>query len=257
MSTHPLRCSTCDQECVYERPVPFGEQEVTFGVVWRCPVCAKVALDVCPVGPLVPAPELCLNCGERYPAAAAGEAVCRACGLSRQDCPASLGLGDAIEVDPVAAARSAFERGLFRRGLATLNQALQEGLDSAEAWCLKSRLLHTVGYNRAAAEMVGEALATVNDVADRVELLEEQAFLWAECQRGEDAYRSAEAARNLGSDSIRTHYLRGRSLALLGRLDEARQEIRQVLSRDPNNADAQRALPMLDAALRPWWQFWK
>jgi hypothetical protein len=49
---------------------------------------------------------------------------------------------------------------------------------------------------------------------------------------------------------------------LLGRLEEALNEMNQVLTLDPNNADAQRALGMIEAALRPkegkhWWQFWK
>jgi Flp pilus assembly protein TadD len=58
------------------------------------------------------------------------------------------------------------------------------------------------------------------------------------------------------------HYLRGRALGLLGRLEDARHEMNQVLTLDPNNADAQRALNMIDAGDRPkeskrWWQFWK
>jgi hypothetical protein len=57
------------------------------------------------------------------------------------------------------------------------------------------------------------------------------------------------------------HYLRGRALALLGRLVEARNGMAHVLALDPNNADALRALEMIDTALRPkqgkrWWQFW-
>src|SRR6516225_9735068 len=62
MSTHPLRCSTCDRECVYERCAPFGAgQETVYAVAWRCPEDHGSSLDVCPVGPLVPAPELCLK----------------------------------------------------------------------------------------------------------------------------------------------------------------------------------------------------
>jgi hypothetical protein len=59
-----------------------------------------------------------------------------------------------------------------------------------------------------------------------------------------------------------THYLRGRALGLLGRLEEARNEMNQVLALDPDNVDAQRGLHMIEAAYRPkeckrWWQFWK
>jgi Flp pilus assembly protein TadD len=146
--------------------------------------------------------------------------------------------------------------------MAILNQALQEGMELLEAWFLKSRFLNSIGFNRTAAEMLDGALARFSTSGDRIGLLEEQSFLWAECQRGEAALRSADAAVQLGSNSIRTHYLRGRALALLGQLEEARTEMNHVLTLDPNNTDAQRALKMIEAALQPqepkhWWQFWK
>src|SRR5262249_31424685 len=146
------------------------------------------------------------------------------------------------------------------RGLAILNQALQEGRELVDAWFLKAEFLNLLGFNRTAAEMIGGALMSFRIVADRIQLLEEQSFLWAECERGEEALSSADAAAALGSNSVRTHYLRGRALALLGRLEEAREEMNQVLTLDPNNADAQRALKMIGEASRPqkgkrWWQF--
>ena len=53
----------------------------------------------------------------------------------------------------------------------------------------------------------------------------------------------------LGANGVRSHYLHGRALALLGRLPEARQEILQVLTLEPNNQDARRAMDLIDAAL--------
>jgi tetratricopeptide (TPR) repeat protein len=159
-------------------------------------------------------------------------------------------------------AQADFAQGLFRRGLGTLNQAIQEKPDLLEAWFLKSRFLNAVGFNRAAAMMLDGALTRFTNEADRIALLEEQSFLWAECENGEGALRSAEAVVALGSTSLRTHYLRGRALALLGRLEEARDEMNQVLALDPSNADGQRALKMIEGAIGPrttksWWQFWK
>jgi tetratricopeptide (TPR) repeat protein len=159
-------------------------------------------------------------------------------------------------------AHEAFAQGLFRRGLAILNQALQERPGLLEPWFWKTRFLNSVGFNRLAAEMIDGALAGFRSTESRIGLLEEQAFLWAECERGDEAIRSADAALALGSASVRTHYLRGRALGLLGRLEEAREEMTYVLTLDPTNADAQRALTMIDAASRPkegnrWWQFWK
>jgi Flp pilus assembly protein TadD len=146
--------------------------------------------------------------------------------------------------------------------MAILNEALREDPAHLEPWFLKARFLASVGFNRTAAEMLDSASVRFSSVPDRTFLLEEQSYLWAECERGEEALSRADAAVELGSDSVRTHYLRGRALALLGRLEEARNEMRLVLSLDANNADAQRGLSMIEAAVRPsegkqWWQFWK
>jgi tetratricopeptide (TPR) repeat protein len=191
----------------------------------------------------------------------AADAQCGQCGLSRRACPAALGLADTATADPIASARASFAQGLFRRGVAILNQALQDGRELLEAWFLKTRFLNSIGFNRTAAEMLDGALTRFRSAEDRISLLEEQSFLWAECERGEEALNSADAAAELGFNSVRTHYLRGRALGLLGRLEEARNEMNQVLTLDPNNADAQSGLNMIDAAIRPkkgrrWWQFW-
>lgn len=261
MSTRPLHCRTCTRECVYDRCAPFGEgQEELYAVAWRCPDGHGLSVDGCPVGPLVPKRELCLNCGTPYLSDAI-DAVCGACGLTRAACPAALGLVEA-PADPIAAAHTAFAQGLFRRGIAILNHALQEGAELLEAWFLKARFLNSVGFSRAAAVMLDGTLDRFAGAADRIRLLEEQSFLWAECERGEEALRSADAAAGLGSNSVRTHYLRGRALGLLGRLEEARDEMTHVLALDPENADAKRSLRMIDGTLRskpdkPWWQFWR
>jgi tetratricopeptide (TPR) repeat protein len=84
-----------------------------------------------------------------------------------------------------------------------------------------------------------------------IRLHEDRAIALCELGRGPDALRSADAALALGSETIRSHYLRGRALALLGRLDECRDEMEWVLSKDSQNADALRAMRMLDAATRP------
>jgi tetratricopeptide (TPR) repeat protein len=217
-------------------------------------------LDVCPVGPLVPSPRLCLNCGAEYELDSP-EAQCKACGLSRRSCPAALGLAESPADDPVASAQAAFIRGLFRRGIAILNQALQEGRELSEAWLSKAHVFHSIGYNRTAAEMLRSAVERFSS-AERIILLETGAFLWAECERGQESLRNVEMAMELGSNSLRTHYLRGRALASLGRLQEAREEMKIVLTRDPENSDANRALQMINGALSPvapkrWWEFWK
>ena len=259
MSTTPLRCSTCVAEGVYVRCAPFpAGQEAMYGVVWRCPTCQGDLLDICPLGPLVPDDRTCMNCGGSYPP---NEEACAACGLSKDACPAALGVTEPDHEQSVATAQAVFRSGLFRRGVAVLNYALLRTRGLSEAWVLKARFMHSLGFNRTAAEMLEAALAFAFSNDQRVQLLGEQSFLWAECNRGDEAFASADAARQLGSTSVRTHYLRGRGLALIGRLVEARDEMLQVLSQDRDNPDARRGLSMIDQALgaanKKWWQFWK
>ena len=71
---------------------------------------------------------------------------------------------------------------------------------------------------------------------------------------------AANAAQRYANQEARSLY--SRALALLGRLEEAREEVRRVLALEPEHADARRALAMIDAALpakpaKRWWQFWK
>lgn len=93
MSTTPLRCSTCQAGGRYVRGAPFPPgQEAMYGVVWRCPTCQDDLLDVCPLGPLAPDDRTCMNCGGPY---RPNEEVCPLCGLSREACPAALGVTEA------------------------------------------------------------------------------------------------------------------------------------------------------------------
>lgn len=260
MSSNIPICDTCGTARLYDRhaPVAAGE-ESTYGVAWRCPNGHGLMLDICPVGPLVPSRGVCLNCGGRIEEEPRN-AVCQACGLSRVDCESALGINE-LSSSFLETARAAFALGLFRRGLAVLNWALIDNAQSLEAWHLKSRFLHSIGFHRTASQMIGSALAVVRGESDRVALFEEQAFLLAEAGDGGASLRSANAAVALGSASVRTLYLRGRALALIGRLEEARTEMQQVLSLDPENVDARRGQQMIDATLagtrRKWWLFWK
>jgi tetratricopeptide (TPR) repeat protein len=90
--------------------------------------------------------------------------------------------------------------------------------------------------------------ATTTD--DKVRLLEGLAFVCAEEERAEQALGYVDQAMALGASAGRTHYLRGRALALLGRLSEARDEVRRVLELDPDDAEAREAQAMIDKALK-------
>lgn len=350
MSAHPVLCGDCNRECTLDRvgPFPGKGEEGTYAVAWICPQCSKKRLDVCPLGPLVPSPALCLNCGAAYSA----EAACGGCGLARDAVEAALGIEN-IATDPVAAAKDAFSRGLIRRGLAILNRALQADINMAEAWSLKCAFLDSLGYLRTKGAMLEAALAAggpaplwmsygfllqqqgrhadaanayrrfrelmpaspwfavacgneanalmrlgnhaeaeelyrraldleperishslnyirflidtrrladaltaidatlewATEDADLIALLEDRAALLAEQANPAEALESIDAAVELGSDSVRTHFLRGRILGLLGRLEEARPEILRVLALDPHHSGAKEGLEQIDAVL--------
>jgi tetratricopeptide (TPR) repeat protein len=353
MSAHALTCRDCNRECVLDRVGPFpanGDQR-TYAVAWFCPQCFRKSLDVCPLGPLVPAESRCLNCGATYPDDV-DDPACPDCSLPRSRVLAALGVGS-IPPDPLAAAREAFRGGLIRRGLAFLNYALQHDVGLADAWSLKCSFLDSLGYTRAKSAMLEAALAVggpaslwvsygytleamdrhadaaaayqrylelmpdgpwaavacgnqanslarLGDLtaaeplyrqalareperahharnyvrflidaerweevlpvldaalekatmdADCIALLEDRALVLAEQEKAAESLESIEAALARGSDSVRTHYLHGRALALLGRLEEARAKILHVLTLDPDNADGKRALEMIDSVL--------
>jgi tetratricopeptide (TPR) repeat protein len=326
------------------------ETGAAYGVGWGCAACEYKAVDVCPLGPLVPSDAVCLSCGAELPAAA--DAACPACGLTRAAARAFL-RPESLPADPGAAARDLFGRGLFRRGLALLNDALLKDPSQETPWLLKCTFLEGLGlhghllrmlagalaaggppalwifygsalqregrheealaaarryleaapdgpwagtahgnsglalrglgrhdeaeemYRRAAeiepgrvlhyrhlaqllidqrrwagalgALEAGLAKATTTD--DKIRLLEGLAFVCAEEERAAQALEYVDRAIAVGSNSGRAHYLRGRALALLGRLSEARDEVRRVLELEPQNGEAKEALTMIEKAL--------
>jgi Flp pilus assembly protein TadD len=84
---------------------------------------------------------------------------------------------------------------------------------------------------------------------DRIRFLEALAYISAEEGRGLQALRSIQQAMALGGDGARIRYLHGRALALVGRLEESRQETLRVLELEPDNKDARQAMDLIDQAL--------
>jgi len=130
-----------------------GEQ--TFGVEWRCPKCDSHALDLCPVGPLAPGPDTCLNCGGAF--ADAGDfARCAGCGMTRVGMLDFFGL-DPAPPDPIGAAEMLFDLGLARRAIATLNHALVRDPANEPAWRIKYAFLSGLGFFNATLAVIEAA----------------------------------------------------------------------------------------------------
>ncbi len=85
---------------------------------------------------------------------------------------------------------------------------------------------------------------------DRIRFLEGLAFVSVEEERAPQALAYLERATSLGADSVNTHYLKGQALALLVRLEEARQEIDVVLQREPGDEKAKQARAMIEQAMQ-------
>jgi hypothetical protein len=156
MSVAPPACGDCGQEAVFDRVVPFPSgQETNYAVSWRCPLCGTLSLDVCPIGPLVPGPDVCFNCGEAI--GDAGE-FCPACGLTPGQAEAAYG-SSAAEAELLSAARDAFGRGLFRRGHGLLNSLLRRNVGGLAAWQMKIAFLDALHFNKAKRALLEQALA--------------------------------------------------------------------------------------------------
>lgn len=355
----PDPCSKCNTPRTFERVAPFPPgQEATIGVAWRCPACDERILVVCALGPVIPVPGSCLNCG------ADGQrgAVCSACGADDAEMLALCGTDDGWQLDAV---RRDAESGQIRRALARTHRRLCDHPETVDAWCFKAQIYQQLGLHAAAVRMLRHAatasaapwllvsagfslqqlkrhaeavevyreflalapgddhagaawgnlanalsaldrdaeaeaafaeataleptnatyaynhhlhlrklqrwadaiavlergLPAVTEPATRVTFLRALSYAHAEREDGAAALATAEQALSIDAHSIGARYLRGRALGLLGRLDEAMVEIRQVLADDPENADALRAIAMLEQAggrraKRSWWRFW-
>jgi tetratricopeptide (TPR) repeat protein len=112
-----------------------------------------------------------------------------------------------------------------------------------------AHLLRRQGREEEALAVINQALEHPGQDRFTARLHEERGYLFAERLRGEESLRDAEQALALGEASPSVRYLRGRALALLGRLAEAREEMLRVLRQEPGHEDAQRALRMIDEAL--------
>jgi tetratricopeptide (TPR) repeat protein len=355
MSIRPRECEKCQRECQYlgHQLVSTDAAQITYEVVWGCSNCGQQMPDKCPLGPVFPTAALCLNCGLPYPSSAE-DCACAGCGLTRAGALEFLLLAPVPVANAGAAARDLFGKGLFRRGLAVLNQALSADPTQETPWLLKCTLLEGFGLFDATIDMLEAALGVGAPVAllinygvvlhrvgrfqdaaaaarrflelepvgplavaartnlgvslrqlgrdddaeelyrqaiqlepeqvvhyrnlaqllvdqrrwagalgaletgldrstkpeDRIRFLEGLAFVSIEEERATQALAYLDRAMSLGADSANTHYMKGQALALLVRLDEARQEIDVVLQREPGNEKAKQARVMIEQALQ-------
>jgi tetratricopeptide (TPR) repeat protein len=227
MSASTYQCPDCRISCAFELLKPFGQdKENAYFVTWRCPKCGQLHDDLSMLGPLVPGPSDCLNCGSPELGA---QITCPDCGLAAAHQDSYLGLS-ALELrKPVGNAKVAFANGHFRKGIALLNSGLRDDIRLPEAWEMKLDFMLRLGFETSARAMLAQALARGGDpVLFR--------HLSAVCQALEDWDAAAEASRSfiahadapLQEKAEELSNL-GNMLALLGDPDTAEELHREAL----------------------------
>ncbi len=349
MSANVYQCQKCHVDCVYVRAVRLTGP--MYGVEWRCPKCDGTLLDMCPIGPVIPTAQSCLNCGEQFNETG-DDAVCPSCGMTSRSALESFGLGP-MHTHAMDLVAGLMQKGLIRRAIAIANLTVLANPQNEAAWRVKYSFLSKLGFGESALAVLEKLMHIANDPelmiargfslqsagrhAEAVEayrkylrdtpdgpsvdiafcnmanslhvlkdeagaegayrqaitknpkratnyanffrllygqkrydeahaivdqglacaddgltgcrLLEDKALLFAEQMKGAEGLQYADMAIKRGANGVRVHYLRGRALALLGQLDEARDEMLQVLQLDSKNADGLRGLAMIDKAL--------
>ena len=150
MSMRPWSCGRCQGPCRFLGLQLLAGQETgtSYGVSWGCSACDYKALDVCPLGPLVPSDADCLNCGVAYPTARyQGRLPRLRFDTKRPPSPSSA--PNPFLPTPARRRATSSARGLFRRGLALLNHALvEEDMGQETPWMLKCYVPRRAGLAR-------------------------------------------------------------------------------------------------------------
>jgi tetratricopeptide (TPR) repeat protein len=252
MSIRPRECEKCHGECQYLGNQLFAVDgaQISYGVGWGCSQCDFKALDVCPLGPVFPTTALCLNCGMPYPSSAE-DAACADCGLTRAAALDFLRLTPVPPANPGAVARDLFGKGLFRRGLAVLNQALSADPTLETPWLLKCTLLEGFGLFDPMIEMLESALAAGAPAA----LLINYGSVLHRIGRFQDAAAAARRYLELephGRWAVAARTNLGVSLRKLGRDDDAEALYREAIQMDPEQVVHYRNLGQLLVDQKRW-----
>jgi tetratricopeptide (TPR) repeat protein len=157
MSASTYQCPDCRTACTYENLKPWGQdKENAYCVTWHCPKCGQNHDDLSMLGPLVPGPSDCLNCGSPD---LGGQITCPDCGITAANLDGYLGLS-ALELrKPAGNAKVAFANGHFRKGMALLNSGLRDDIHLAEAWEMKLDFMLRLGFEASARTMLERALS--------------------------------------------------------------------------------------------------
>jgi tetratricopeptide (TPR) repeat protein len=201
--------------------------------------------------------------------------------MTSEDARAFLGVDDTGGRDAAIVAREAFKQGLFRHGLAVANDTLARHPERFDLWDIKAQFLAALGFHRAMLACLEQlvavhprALARALELAewlggrgrwrDAIALLGRvssppaadaalaarhaaaRSLAHNELEDGEPALAAADAALAFEPRSIDALYNRGRALCLLGRLDEARISMCEILELEPGHADAFRVIGIID-----------
>ena len=153
MSLKRPSCEKCSVEMRFDRAAPFADAGNAYAVAWKCPQCGEAHIIISSLGPLIPAPGMCLNCG------AVGQtdlSRCAICGFLPTD---ALGTNERNKTDQalLTQASNDFWAGTCARGMYLVNVVLARNPSSATAWSIKKQALEQLGFPRLAMDAAREA----------------------------------------------------------------------------------------------------
>lgn len=135
-----------------------------------------------------------------------------------------------------------------RDAVPLLQRAVQGDLDGGMWWHSWVRLLVRLDRIDEADAELAKALALPIDAHWRGGLLTEKVNVLCARKQAAEALKTADEALTFVPTSDYAHFVRGRALGMLGRLDEAEAEMNVILQNTPNHADATRAKQLYAAA---------
>lgn len=233
MSIAPLMCKKCNLECQFDRFGLFPEKDnlKTYAVSWICPKCKDITLDLCPIGPLVPLPNSCLNCGE--PGEPDDEDyLCANCSMTRGETLQLFGpfppLGKFASTS-----RELFSQGIIRRSIAIVNHALQEDITLESAWRLKYQFMDLLGRPELKEQMLVTALT--NSVP--AFLIISYGCLLYDMGRYQESIVAYDRYLALSIDDLKGSVLgnKANSLLAIERFDEAEKNYLAAIEIEPHN----------------------
>jgi tetratricopeptide (TPR) repeat protein len=152
--------------------------------------------------------------------------------MNQEEMAAIIGL-TGVPADPGALANEAFGQGLYRRGMAIINYALQQDPSLEDAWLFKSAFLYRMGFRVSNRDMLAQVLAEGGPASLAVN--------YGNALSEEGRHRDAIQAHQVyldrqpnGKDAALARYNQGNAYFFLEEHEQAERCYREALAQEPH-----------------------